>query len=95
MKLTITIDLLPSEVETFVNALTQKQTPPVPAPEPEQPPPRIVRVSDSAINASSAFWINRIGALARLIHEGPDGFWDVRFDCDSLPMQGVDPARFK
>jgi hypothetical protein len=90
MKLTITLDILPSEVMALLNSLRQTNTPETP----KAPPAKFVRVIDNASNRDNGFWQARIGLIGKVAAERPDGLWDVQFDLDPFPVEGVDPSRF-
>ena len=90
MKLTITLDILPSEVMALLNSLRQTNTPETP----QAPPAKFVRVSDNDMNRSSAYWVDRIGQIGKVVAERPEGLWDVHFEDAILPLEGVDPSRF-
>lgn len=95
MKISITIDILPSEVLAFIKAL--RDEPAVPsAPLPEdivEDLVQVVRVADIEGNQNNDFWKARIGQIGRIVAER-GGVWDVHFGDDPFPCKDVSPQRF-
>lgn len=90
MKLTITLDILPSEVIALLHGLHQTNTPETTT----APSVRFVRILDNAKNRESAFWTRYVDRIGRIIKEAPDGLYDLMFDGDAVPIEGVDSSRF-
>jgi hypothetical protein len=100
MKISITIDILPSEVNALITALQ-----PMPPAAPSAPLPadivedlapeafKFVRVADIEMNRINDFWKARIGQIGR-ITEGRGDKWDVHFTLDPFPCKDIDPQRF-
>lgn len=86
MKITITIDVLPSEIMAFMDH-TKK-------PELEKPVPSLrARVADCEKNQNSAYWKARIGDEASIIPMGMDQV-QAQFEGDAVPLYNVDLDRF-
>jgi hypothetical protein len=57
-------------------------------------PPRLI-VANIPLNASIPFWKQNIGRRGIRISVGADGLWEILLDGDPLPVEGVDPSRFR
>jgi hypothetical protein len=99
MKISITIDILPSEVLALIKALRDEPavpSAPLPADIVEDLTAqdiKAVRVHGGEINRTNPFWEKRIGQIGRVVDER-GGMWDVHFADDPFPCKDVDPQRF-
>lgn len=98
MKISITIDILPSEVlallkSTKVPRTATKATSETVEAEDTPSPVRFVKVADSEENRISPFWAPRIGDIGRIVGER-GGMFDVQFAPDPIPCKDVSPQRF-
>ena len=92
MKISITIDIDPTEVFTLLEQI-RNNTSVQPEPEPEQEP-EMATVEDNAVNRSNAFWKARIGEIVRVIDKGPE-CWTVQTQTDPIPLHNIEAARFR
>jgi hypothetical protein len=92
MKISVTIDILPSEVFALLEQIQHtKDMQPDPEPEPE---PEMAMVADNAINRDNAFWKARIGEIVRVIEKGPE-CWTVQTQTDPIPLHNIEATRFR